>query len=57
MDYDREKKEEALRCLSIKDGREIWRYAYPNSLKRDHGVTRTVPAVSSNRNAFPAAGV
>jgi len=48
MDYDREKKEEALRCLSLADGREIWRYSFPNVLKRDHGVTRTVPAVSSN---------
>jgi len=48
MDYDRDKREEALRCLSLNDGREIWRYAYPQSLKRDHGVTRTVPAVTSN---------
>jgi outer membrane protein assembly factor BamB len=48
MDYDREKKEEALRCLSLDDGREIWRYSYPHSLKRDHGVTRIVPAVTSN---------
>jgi len=49
MDYDRDKKEEVLRCLSLNDGREIWRYAYPNSLKRDHGVTRTVPVVTSHR--------
>ena len=48
MDYDREKKEEALRCLSLDDGREIWRYSYPHPLKRDHGVTRTVPTVTSN---------
>jgi outer membrane protein assembly factor BamB len=47
-DYDREKKEETLRCLSLDDGRELWRYAFPNTLKRDHGVTRTVPAVTSN---------
>ena len=43
MDYDRDRREEALRCLSLEDGREIWRYAYPNPLKRDHGITRTVP--------------
>lgn len=48
MDYDREKKQEALRAVSLTDGKEIWRYAFPNSVKRDHGVTRTVPAVSSN---------
>ena len=29
MDYDRDKKQDALRCLSLADGREIWRYAYP----------------------------
>ena len=46
MDYDREKKQDALRCLSLEDGREIWRYAYPVSVKRNHGMSRTVPAVS-----------
>lgn len=48
MDYDREKKHEALRAVSLADGKEIWRYSFPNTVKRDHGVTRTVPSVSSN---------
>ncbi len=46
MDYDREHKQDALRCLSLADGREIWRFAYPNSVKRNHGMSRTVPAVT-----------
>jgi outer membrane protein assembly factor BamB len=46
MDYDRAKKQDALRCLSLADGREIWRYAYPVSVKRNHGMSRTVPAVT-----------
>jgi outer membrane protein assembly factor BamB len=46
MDYDREKKQDALRCLSLADGKEIWRYAYPVSVKRNHGMSRTVPAVT-----------
>jgi outer membrane protein assembly factor BamB len=46
MDYDREKKQDALRCLSLADGREIWRYAYPVPVKRNHGMSRTVPAVT-----------
>ena len=46
MDYDRDKKQDALRCLSLADGREIWRYAYPVSVKRNHGMSRTVPAVT-----------
>jgi len=47
MDYDRDKKEDALRCLSLADGREVWRYAYPVPVKRNHGMSRTVPAVTS----------
>ncbi len=46
MDYDREHKQDALRCLSLANGREIWRYAYANSVKRNHGMSRTVPAVT-----------
>ncbi len=46
MDYDRDKKQDALRCLSLADGREIWRYAYPDRVKRNHGMSRTVPAVT-----------
>lgn len=46
MDYDREKKQDALRCLSLADGREIWRFAYPVAVKRNHGMSRTVPAVA-----------
>jgi outer membrane protein assembly factor BamB len=46
MDYDREKKQDALRCLSLDDGREIWRFAYTVPVKRNHGMSRTVPAVT-----------
>lgn len=48
MDYDREKQQDALRCLSLDDGREIWRFAYPVAVKRNHGMSRTVPTVASN---------
>jgi len=46
LDYDQKQKEDALRCLSLADGREIWRFSYPVSVKRNHGMSRTVPAVS-----------
>jgi outer membrane protein assembly factor BamB len=46
MDYDREHKQDALRCFSLADGKEIWRYAYPVSIKRNHGMSRTVPAIA-----------
>ncbi len=46
MDFDRDKKQGALRCLSLADGKEVWRYAYSLTVKRNHGMTRTVPAVT-----------
>ncbi len=46
MDYERDRKQDALRCLSAQDGAEIWRYAYPVAVKRNHGMSRTVPAVT-----------
>ncbi len=48
MDYDRAGRQSALRCLSLADGREIWRYVYPLAMKRNHGMTRTVPAIAGN---------
>lgn len=49
MDYDRAKQRDALRCLSLADGAEIWRYSYPMAVKRNHGLTRTVPTVVAGR--------
>ncbi|MGD1084802.1 MAG: PQQ-binding-like beta-propeller repeat protein [Verrucomicrobiota bacterium] len=46
LDYDYDKKQNALRCLSLADGAELWRYAYNLPVKRNHGMTRTVPALS-----------
>lgn len=45
-DYDRENKSDAIRCLSLADGNDIWRYSYPVKVKRNHGMSRTVPAVT-----------
>jgi outer membrane protein assembly factor BamB len=46
MDYDREQQADTVRCLSLEDGKDIWRYAYPMKVKRWHGMSRTVPAVT-----------
>ena len=46
LDYDAENQADALRCLSLADGKEIWRYSYPMKIKRNHGMSRTVPAVT-----------
>lgn len=48
IDYDRAKKEDVIRCLSLADGKEIWRYTYYVSVKRNHGMSRTVPALTDD---------
>jgi outer membrane protein assembly factor BamB len=47
MDYDEAKESDALRCFSLDDGKEIWRRSYRSPAKRNHGVSRTVPAVTA----------
>jgi outer membrane protein assembly factor BamB len=47
MDYDETKREDALRCFSLEDGKELWCRSYKVSLKRNHGMSRTVPAVNA----------
>jgi len=46
LDYDQKEHADALRCLSLADGQEIWRFAYPVKIKRNHGMSRTVPTVT-----------
>lgn len=44
LDYDETRHADALRCFSLADGREIWRRWYQVRIKRNHGMSRTVPA-------------
>lgn len=46
LDYDEKKREDALRCFSLTTGEELWRRAYGVRLKRNHGLSRTIPAVT-----------
>jgi len=46
LDYDMENERDALRCLSLDTGEEIWRYSYPVRIKKNHGMSRTIPAVT-----------
>lgn len=46
LDYDRENQADVVRCFSLNDGKDIWRYSYPVKIKRFHGMSRTVPAVT-----------
>ena len=46
LDYDEETRSDAMRCFSLEDGKEIWRHAYSIEIVRNHGMSRTVPAVA-----------
>jgi len=46
LDYYRDRQADVLRCLSLADGMDIWQYSYPVKVKRNHGMSRTVPAVT-----------
>lgn len=46
LDYDERKKADVLHCYSLTDGKELWRRWYLVNLKRNHGISRTIPAVN-----------
>jgi outer membrane protein assembly factor BamB len=46
MDYNERRKTDVLRCFSLKSGNELWRRWYYVDLKRNHGYSRTIPAVT-----------
>ena len=49
LDYDESAEADTLRCLSLRDGQEIWRNSYPVAVTRNHGMSRTVPSVVGDR--------
>ncbi len=46
LDYDEKQKADALRCFSLLTGKELWRRWYNVHVKRNHGMSRTIPAVN-----------
>jgi outer membrane protein assembly factor BamB len=46
LDYEETTKSDLLRCFSLKSGEELWRRGYHIRLKRNHGLSRTIPAVN-----------
>ncbi len=44
-DYDRKAHEWLVRCVSLADGHEYWRFREKKRIRPNHGITRTVPAV------------
>lgn len=46
LDYNERRKADMLRCFSLKSGTELWRRWYNVEMKRNHGYSRTIPAVT-----------
>jgi outer membrane protein assembly factor BamB len=46
LDYSEKEKADLLRCFSLADGKELWNRGYNISIKRNHGMSRTVPAIT-----------
>lgn len=48
LDYDEKEEGDSLRVFSLADGKELWRRSYHAPIKKNHGYSRTVPAVSDD---------
>jgi len=46
LDYNEKAKADLLRCFSLIDGKELWQRGYNISIKRNHGMSRTIPAIT-----------
>lgn len=46
LDYDERRRNDVLHCYSLKEGTELWRRWYTVNIKRNHGMSRTIPAVN-----------
>lgn len=46
LDYDERRERDVLHCYSLTDGTELWRRGYKVKIKRNHGMSRTIPAVN-----------
>ena len=43
-DYDEATSEFLVRCLTLDEGKELWRFKEKRRIRPNHGITRTVPA-------------
>jgi outer membrane protein assembly factor BamB len=43
-DYDESTSEYLIRCLTLDEGKELWRFKQKRRIRPNHGITRTVPA-------------
>lgn len=48
LDYNEQLSSDALRCFNLETGKELWRRWYRVPMKRNHGFSRTIPALFEN---------
>ncbi|MDR2577888.1 MAG: PQQ-like beta-propeller repeat protein [Chitinispirillales bacterium] len=48
LDYDENEEADYLRVFSLETGQEIWRRGYNVKVRRNHGMSRTIPAVTDS---------
>lgn len=48
IDYDEELRADVLKCFVLETGQELWRRWYHVQIKRNHGMSRTIPAVNES---------
>jgi len=48
LDYNEQLSSDALRCFDLETGKELWRRWYRVPMKRNHGFSRTVPAIGDD---------
>jgi len=48
MDYDEEERADLLRAYALETGKPLWVRGYKINIKRNHGMSRTVPAVTED---------
>lgn len=46
LDYDEIRRADLLRCFELTTGTELWQRGYRVTVKRNHGKSRTIPAIS-----------
>ena len=46
LDYNEAKKADVLKCMSLENGEALWRRSYSVHIKRNHGISRTIPAIT-----------
>jgi len=44
LDHDSSTEQDVLRCFALGTGTELWRTGYTAVVKRNHGISRTIPA-------------